>query len=227
MKQFVVVFAAILTFTFVQTAQADDAEDAKVEKEMSKIAQLGQGVHNIRENKQGRIESCIIVGQSRISTVLGKAKGMEIARQKVKLAAKSELVEFLKSKVSPYMSEEGETILLLEGSKDRDAKVEKQSGKAVEKSNSKMESIAEGMVRGIQILHTEVNGKDETLTIVYGWDAKTSEATKKVRKDLDSDEKETDSTKTDAIKGDPKSKTDKGIEDRKATSKDAKKFLKD
>jgi len=55
------------------SAQEDDAKTSgksAAEQEMAKIATLGPGVHAIQKDKKGRITSCIVVGQSRISTVL-------------------------------------------------------------------------------------------------------------------------------------------------------------
>jgi hypothetical protein len=148
-----------------------------------------------------------------------------VARDRAALAAKAEFVKWLKEKVSVYSKTEDETILFLEGSEQNDADTLKESGKSVEKTGKKIETIAEGLVRGLQVIHTEVSDKDKTLTIVYGWDAKTAEATKKVRKDLNSDEKNSDAKERDSAK--KSGSKDKKIEDKKVTSEDAKKFLGD
>jgi len=83
-----------------------------------------------------------------------------------------------------------------------------------------MDSIAEGLVRGLQVLHVEVSDKDKTYTLVLGWDAKTAAATNGV-------EKTNETGKPDDAKSDGGAKTpgDKKIEDKKATSDDAKSFL--
>ena len=159
------------------------------------------------------------------STALGKAKGLEVARDRAALSAKAEFVKWLKERVSVYSKTEDETILFLEGSEQNDADTLKESGKSVEKTGKKIETIAEGLVRGLQVIHTEVTDKDKMLTVVYGWDAKTAEASKKVRKDLNSDDKSSGTKEGDsAKKSGPK---DKKIEDKKMTSEDAKKFLGD
>lgn len=221
---------------------ADDTDNPKkddddpVAKAMSQIAQLGPGVHKIKTDNKGRIKSCIIVGQSRISTVLGKAKGLETARQRAQLAAKAEFVKWLKERVSVHEKTEDEQILFLEGQEGNDSDALKESGKAVEKTTKKMESISESLVRGIELLHSEVSDKDKTYTLVYGWDAKTAEATKKARKDLNEESKDGTTKKesgTDASQGKAGERKgtegikalDKKIEDKKATSKDAKKFI--
>jgi hypothetical protein len=129
--------------------------------------------------------------------------------------------------VSVHSKTEDETILFLEGSEDNDAAALKESGKAVEKTSKKMESISEGLVRGLQVLYSEQHGKDKTYTLVMGWDAKTAAATKQVGQDLNETDLEkkagkvVDSKKTD----DAKKKNDKKIEDQKVISPDAKRFI--
>ena len=230
------VATAIAAVIVAGTAFTDDKDkkDAEVEKALSKIAQLGPGVHAIKKDDKGRITSCIVVGQARISTVLGKTKGLQTARQRARLDASAQFIKWLKEKVSVHAKSEDETILFLEGSEDNDKEALKESGKAVEKTSEKIESIAEGMVRGMQMLHLEVNSDEKTYTIVMGWDAKTAEGTKKVKEINESDLKKEgkpektglgsagdDSTST----GKAKKPIDKRIEDKKVTSSDAKKFL--
>jgi hypothetical protein len=210
MKLRTVGLTLVAAFTFAAFTRADDSaapkDDAQA-KELSRIVQLGQGVHKVKTDDKGRIKSCVVVGQSRISTVLGKAKGLETARQRAALAARAEFVKWLKEKVSVHETTDDEAILFLEGSEGNDKDALKESGKAVEKTSKKMGSVAEGLVRGMQLLHTETSGKDKTYTLVYGWERKTAQATKKVREDSKA--------------------PDKKIEDKKATSKEAKKFLDD
>lgn len=198
--------ACIAALACAAAVGADDKakKDDEVAKAMSKIAQLGPGVHAIKKDDKGRIQSCIIVGTARISTVLGAAKGLETAREKARLAASAEFVKWLKEKVSVHSKSEEETILFLEGSEGNDKETMKESGKAIEKTSKKMESISEGLTRGMQVLHFETSDKDKTYILVLGWDAKTSEATKDAGKDK---------------------KVDKKIDDKKVTSPDAEKFL--
>ena len=156
----------------------------------------------------------IVVGRARISTVLGKAKWTEVA-----LTAQAEFVKFLKEKVRVYVSSDEETVILLEGTGRAGGEdALKEAGKAVERTSKKLESVADGLVRGLQLLHMEVNEKDKTLTLVYGWDAATAKAAKAARKGLeDGDDK--------GGKTDGKPAADKAIEDKKVSSTDAKKFL--
>ena len=205
-------FAAALLLVAPVALADDDAG--------KKLADLGPGVHEIKTDKKGRITSCIVIGQARVSTVLGKAKGTPVARDKARLDCSVQFVKWLGEKVAVYESSEDETILFLEGNKENDAAARKESGKAVEKSTKKMESVSNGLVRGLQVLHVEVSDKDRTYTLVMGWDRKTAD---KVKGIAESDGDETPAKKP-VDPADPK-RPDK-IDDKSVTSPDLKKFLK-
>ena len=119
----------------------------------------------------------------------------------------------------------------MEGSEEGDAEALKEFGKSVESSGKKMESLSKGLVRGLQILHKQVDGDGKNYTIVKGWKADTAEAVKKVSADLASDEPESKGDKSKkAASGASKEKAaskkiDKEIESGSATSDDAADFL--
>ncbi len=87
----------------VSHAQKDD-DGPSVEEQMAKLAALGPGVHKIQKGKKGQITSCVVVGQARISTALGKAKGLELARDKANLDCSAQFVKWLKEEASVYQS---------------------------------------------------------------------------------------------------------------------------
>jgi hypothetical protein len=97
----------------------------------------------------------------------------------------------------------------------------KESGKVVEKTTTRYESIAEGLVSGLQLLHVEVSGDDKTYTLVLGWDAATARAAGKI------DDTKEDNKKPDGGKkpGEGKKPADKKVRDKKVTSDEAKKIL--
>lgn len=196
--------------------------EGDVEEAMAQIVALGPGVHNIQKDKKGRITSCIVVGQARISTALGKTKGSELAREKANLACSAEFVKWLKEEVTAYQSNDEETVILLEGTEGADDESLKESAKSVEKSSSKMESISKGLVRGLQIIHKAVDGESKTYTIVKGWKADTADGVKRISSDLASDEPAPEKT---AAKSSTKKKIDKEIESGTATSGAASDFL--
>jgi hypothetical protein len=195
-------------------------KDDDADKVVSKLIQLGSGVHKVKTDDQGRIQSCVIVGQSRISTALGKAKGLEVARQRAQLSASAEFVKWLKEKVEVHQKSEDETILFIEGSEGNDKDALRESGKAVEKTTQKIEVTAKGLARGFQVLGTDVSDEDKTYTVVIGWSAKAAAGTKKVSKELedDGDAKDKEPGKDD---GDPK----KQIKKKRVISDDIKKFI--
>jgi hypothetical protein len=210
-----------------------DKKDGGTDSVFAQIVGSGPGVHRIKTDKQGRIQSCIVVGQSRISTVLGTSKGLQLARDSARLAASAEFRKWLKEKVSVHEKSEAETILFIEGSEENDKDALRESGKSVEKQSKKMESISVGLVRGLQVLGSDVNSKEKTYTIVMGWDAKTAAAVKKVDADLkDSKEKKSDSSvgkekdekkgETDKKKGEADKKK---LQDKRSISPDLKKFF--
>src|SRR5947209_2683018 len=94
--------------------QKADTPDAN--KVIGDLADLGPGVHRIKTDDEGRITSCVVVGQTRISTVLGNSKGVQDARAKARLSCEAEFVRWLKTKVDVHAKNDEETILFLEGS---------------------------------------------------------------------------------------------------------------
>jgi hypothetical protein len=215
MRVFLFAVAAFAALSFTGGVRAEDKkDDDEVGKALSKIVQLGPGVHAIKKDDKGRIISCIMVGQSRISTVLGATKGLETARERARLAASGEFVKWLKEKVSIHVKTDDQTTLFLEGAEGNDKDALKESGKAVESTSKTMDSITEGLVRGLQVLHVEVSDKDKTYSILLGWDAKTAAATNGVEK----------INETGKPAGGAK-KPDKKIDDKNATSDNAKNFL--
>ncbi len=209
-------------------------EPAGASKALDEIAQLGPGVHHVKPDNKGRIQTCVVVGQSRISTVLGKSKGLQDARTKARLACEAEFVRWLKTKVDVHVKNEEETILFQEGSEENDKEALRESGKSVEKTTQKFESTAQGLVRGLQVLGVVEDAKNKRYTLVMGWSAKTANATKKVQADLeDADPAKAGNARKpgSAVKGEgektgaAKKRDDKKLEDRKVASPDLKKFL--
>jgi len=222
----------VLSNMVLAADEADSPEKPSAEGAMAKFVKLGPGVHAIKKDKKGRIVSCVVVGQARISTVLGKTKGTEMARDKANLAASAEFIKFLKQKVTAYESADEENVILMEGTEGTDADAVKESGKAVERQSKKMESLAEGMVRGLQLLHKDVDGDGKTYTVVKGWKADTADGVKKIAADMNSDEpastEKVKSSKKDSAKKEGEGKAaipDKQIKSESATSDDAKDFV--
>ena len=216
MKPVVIILGMFSLISLLPPGQAADKPkgDDEVADAFAKIAALGRGVHAIKKDSKGRITSFVVVGQARVSTALGKAKGLEVARDKAKLDASGELVKWLSEKVSVRQTSDEETILFTEGAEGGGANDVRESGKAVEKTTKKIESVAQGLVRGLQVLHTEVNAEDKTYTTVLGWDAKMAKATEGVER-----------SNGVGTPGNPVKPADKALTGKTTTSPDAKRFL--
>jgi hypothetical protein len=146
--------AAVALFLFGGDGRADEKEDGKnSDKEAlyTKLEQAPVGVYKatIEKDKAGRIQSCLIVGRSRISTTLGKAKGLEVAEERARTAAVTAFVRWLQEDVTVYQKQEDETVTLMEGAEkqgEEDGKREENS-KAIEKNTRKFESTSKALVR--------------------------------------------------------------------------------
>lgn len=148
---------------------------------VARLAALGDGVHEIKKNDDGTLKSLKVVGSSRISTVLGKAKGLQRAQKKASMKANAAFVEWIKSEVTSISEESDETILTLQG----DGENVKEQGKATEMSKEVIAKKAQGLVRGLTLV-----AKDQTedmMTLVYLWSPKKANMAKAAGKANQSD----------------------------------------
>jgi hypothetical protein len=214
-----VVFMGLLAVTAISKAQ-DKADKAKKDNKVdyAKVAAGGPGVSNVVRDAKGRILSVLVVGRSRISTVLGAAKGKEIAQQRASLQADAEFVKWLGSKVEVHENAQNETTLFLEGSEENDKEALRESGKSVEKTSEQYKRTAQGFVRGMQIVYKDTSGKKKEMTIVKKWRSKTAEAIENIGKKKPTDDKPADKKPaTDRPAG---KRADKVIRDEKVRIKE-------
>lgn len=224
MKCFTNLFISGIVIISFTGLRADETENSQsTEAKLAKLIKLGPGVHAIKKDKNKRIISCVVVGQARISTALGKGKGLEVARSKANLDASAQFVKWLKEEISVQETGEDETVILMEGSEGEVGDALTESGKSIEKTSKKMESVSKGLARGLQLLHKEVDGDEKTYSVVKGWKADTSEGTKKISISQSKDSPEDSSSGEGKAKS--KAKQDKQIESESATSEDADEFL--
>ena len=222
------VIVILILLSSLSKGRADESQELKkqaVQQRLSAIGDMGAGVYEIKTDKKGRIVSCVVVGKARISTVVGKTKGLEIAREKAVLGASAEYVRWLKQDVSVYSSSDDETVILIGGTEEGDNESLGEAGKSIEKSSKRMESVAKGLVRGLQVLHKQVNADGKEYTIILGWSAATADAAK----GIDSKESpQKPSIEKPLAKTNPAEakRIDKQIEDESSTSDEAEKFLK-
>jgi hypothetical protein len=166
-----------------------DKPKTELDRIIDKYADTGvDGVVDVMTDKSGAINKVVIVGVAPISTVLGAADGLLTARREARLRAAGKFRQFLKEKVSIEEKTETERVVKLESKQGSDLT---ESGQKVSKNSEKYQTISEGMVRGLQTLGYKVvslNKKEKVYVMVCGWDTATSNATKGLAKDLDSDE---------------------------------------
>lgn len=224
------VLSLVFGAQYSQALYFDENDDSSTAERIKKYAELGSGVTITQKDKKGRIISCIVVGQARISTVLGKARGLEMAQDRANLDCSAQFVKWLKEEVSIYQIKDDETVILMAGKEGKDDDSLEELGKSVEKTGKNIDTLSKGIVRGLQIIHREIDANGKTYTVVKGWKADTAEAAKKVSAGLASDKPDQKgkndrkdlSSPTDSV---GKKKIDKEIESRSATSEDASEFL--
>jgi hypothetical protein len=220
----IVALDTMTAFAAEKKKEKAEPKAGSVEEQMDSLVKLGPGVHKIKKDSKGRVQSLIVVGQSRISTVLGAAKGKEVARKRAEQSAKAKFVQWLGEAVIVCENAQNETTLFLQGEESNDKNAMSEAGKAVEKNSDTYKSISAGLVRGLQLLHAEVDAEDKECTVVYGW----SLANAKAAKDAHTNDAGIDEKPAAADSGHkkPSDTSGKKIRSRKATSKDAGDFLK-
>lgn len=160
----------------VEQPPAAAAGEAPKFDPMETLVKLGPGVQKIKKGPNGAITSLVVVGQSRISTVLGNARGLETARRNAELSARGAFTKWLKTDSTIVELSEQEGVILTEN--DGGGLVE--TGKAVDKNSTKMESVSSGLTRGLQLLHSAQDPETENYTVIFGWKADTAKGTKAV-----------------------------------------------
>jgi hypothetical protein len=233
MKKILFVPATVVALLFAFSAATTSADDKKegaspkapsVEEQMDNLVKQGPGIHNIKKDDKGRVQSLIVVGQSRLSTVLGATKGKELARKKAEQSAKAAFVKWLGEAVVVCESAENETTLFLQGEESKDKDALSEAGKAVEKSSDTYKSVATGLVRGLTLLHTDLNAEDKECSVVYGWSLANAKSAKHTAThDPGIDEKPATEPAATSGKNIPDKKS---IRSQKTTSPEAEEFLK-
>lgn len=187
---FFVAFLALTTLSSPIAFGQEGNRDKDIEREMKdlvkELVKLGPGVHEITSNEDGRVVSFFVVGQARISTALGKAKGLEIARRNAELDCSAQVVKWVKQAPLIYESSDNEEVIVIEKEGSETPSSRKELGKAIEKSSKKMEAVSSGVVRGLQLINSTKDG--ETYSVIKHWSIETSESTKGILKGLSSDE---------------------------------------
>ena len=143
--------------------------NAKEAVDWDKVAELGNGVSRIKKDDKGKVKSFVVVGSSRISTVLGAVKGEDIARRRARLQAKAEIVKWINEKISTIEKSGDDTIITLKG----DGNNTSEQGKSVEYTSTQISSFADGIVSGTSVIFskTVTIGNEQMYVIILGWSA--------------------------------------------------------
>lgn len=163
----------------VAPAPAQPQDSVKV------MADLGKGVHKVKKTEDGHFRSCVVVGQARISTVLGPAKGMMTAQRNAKLDAESAFVAWLKSHTKSIEQSGDKTEFVLKG----DEEGHSETASSTETNSSLVQTSAEGAIRGLSLIGKEVSG--EILTLVYAWKPDYAEITREVAAEMNKEPENT------------------------------------
>jgi ABC-type cobalt transport system substrate-binding protein len=178
MKKILFVLATIVALAFAFSMATVSAEEKKegaesnavsAAEQMDNYVKQGPGIHNIKKDDKGRVQSLILVGQSRISTVLGATKGKEVARKRAEQSAKATFIKWLGEAVVVCENSENETTMFLQGEEGKDKEALSEAGKAVEKNSDTYKSVASGLIRGLTLLHSDLNAEDKEYSVIYGW----------------------------------------------------------
>jgi hypothetical protein len=134
------------------------------EQVVKRLADLGEGVHEVK-TEGSKLKSLKVVGQERISTVLGEAKGLQTAQKRATLKANAAFVDWMKRHATSIASMNDEIIITMIG--DGQSVVEQ--GKSSESNRQEIVTKAEGLVRGLTLVAKDQNPDTKMMTLVFSW----------------------------------------------------------
>ena len=151
-----------------QSVKKDVKDEPTTQISIKELAELGPGVYKVKKGENNVFKSCVVVGQARISTVLGAGKGLATARRNAKSKAESEFVSWLKTNTSSVRSFGDEVEFMLKG----DGKDMAETGTSTETSIETITSSAQGAIRGLSLIGSSQDAQADgsmMLTQVYAW----------------------------------------------------------
>lgn len=134
------------------------------EQIVKRLTEMGEGVHEVK-SEGGKLKSLMIVGQDRISTVLGEAKGLQTAQKRATLKANAAFVDWMKMHVTSISSVSDETIITVAG----EGQNVSEQGKASETTRQQIVTMAEGLVRGLALVAKDQNPDTKMMTLIFSW----------------------------------------------------------
>lgn len=179
------------------------------EQIVKRLADLGPGVQEIKA-ENGHLKSLKVVSQETISTVMGAAKGLQIAQKRASLKANAVFLEWMKNNVVTISESNDENIVTIEGNGQNVT----EQGKASETTREAVIQHSAGLVRGLTLVAKDQ--KEDTLTLVYSWSPEKAALAKVAQKE---NESEGSAPETPAPSA-PTTPTDKTIQPKTVVSPD-------
>jgi hypothetical protein len=134
------------------------------EQIVKRLAEIGEGVQEVKV-ENGKLKSLKVVGQERISAVLGQPKGLQLAQKRATLKANAAFIEWMKTNVASVSSLDDETIVTMTG----DGQNVSEQGKSSEAMRQQVATAAEGLVRGLSLVAKDQDPDTKMLTLIFSW----------------------------------------------------------
>lgn len=167
LKWMLVVLAIAMAFPVIPSAAAPAKKSPQAV--LQELAALGPGVYRIKHDAQGRLQSCLVIGQARVSSALGAAKGNMVAQRRAMQDAKGQFVKWTRTNVRAIEMSGDIASVTLQSKTGANGKDVSEEAEATEALVSVTESDAQGMVRGLRIVGKDQDAKTKILTVAYAW----------------------------------------------------------
>ena len=157
---------------------------SKLSEEKKKAAAQVEGVSNEEFNEKGELVSCLICGKAEISSVLGKSRGVQRARDTAEMRAKGAFQKYLTESVSVENNASDDEVIIKKGSEGSGKDTLTEEGTLTQKNSNKLKIMAEGLSRGLKVAYFDQNGEDKEYTVVLRYTKRGADATEKARSKL-------------------------------------------
>ena len=172
-------FFAVLAFGAFAYAQGSASYE--------EIASNGPGVYRVKTDEEtGELQSLLVVGSAPVSTVLGAARGKDLARRKALLVCDSEFAKWCSTNLEYTEDSEEGAIFSVKGSEDDEGDSLSEEGKSSEEQKRKISAFAKKAISGLQVVYTKMNADDKEFIVVKAFSMKSVKAVKEVNKALKS-----------------------------------------
>lgn len=169
--------AALLGAFSLTIAQAEKVpleEPAPGAELAAEMRDLPDGINRVRVDPDGAFKSLVVKATVEIDTVLGAAKGKQIALKEAQTRCKAELARWLEEHCVFAETQNKVTTIITKGEEARDAagnvvKLRSQEGKEWKVFTESAASHAEAVLRGLITLSAEVSDENEQeLALIMG-----------------------------------------------------------